>query len=354
MIDTCNSFKISGKAISAVPYGNGHINQTFLVTTSSDDLYILQKINNNIFKNVPALMNNISEVTNFLFEKIKDSRRVLTIVKTLDNKNFLEHDGSYYRMYVFVKDSLCLEKAEFSQDFYESGYAFGEFQKMLTSFDARKLNETLADFHNTTKRFEALVNSVRENPFKRVDSVKDELDFIYKRENECSSMLKMLDDGKLRLRVTHNDTKLNNVLLDNKTRKALCVIDLDTVMPGLAANDFGDSIRFGASTAAEDERDLSKVRISLELFRVFSQGFLKGCQNSLDEYEIETLSLGAKLMTLECGIRFLTDYILGDKYFKIHCPEHNLLRCRTQLKLVKSMEENWKEMNKIIAEVSKE
>lgn len=350
----CDKFKINGHAVAVSPYGNGHINQTFLVNTSSGDDYILQKINSNIFKDVPSLMNNISKVTNHLFAKLNDSRRVLTIVKTLDNCNFLKIDDSYFRMYIFVKDSLCLEKAESLDDFYQSGFAFGEFQQELSDFDSEKLVETLPDFHDTNKRFQSLIEAVNENPLNRVSNVTEELSFIYKREKDCSLLLNRLKNGDLRLRVTHNDTKLNNVLLDKSTHKALCVIDLDTVMPGLVANDFGDSIRFGASTASEDEPNLSRVNISLELYKSFSKGFLSGCGNKLENSEIETLPLGAKLMTLECGIRFLTDYILGDKYFKIKSPEHNLFRCRTQLKLVKSMEDNWNDMNKIIMEVKKQ
>lgn len=350
MLHICQNFKLNSTAISCEPYGSGHINQTYLINCTGKEAYILQKINNHVFKDVPNLMKNISSVCSYLSSLNSDPRQVLTLVPTLDNKTYYESENAFYRMYIFVENSLCLQRAETLEDFRQSGYAFGNFQKLLSNFDASQLSETIPDFHNTKKRFSALQEAVRKNIANRAESAKEEISFALKYEKECGIMVDMLERGELPLRVTHNDTKLNNVLLDNETREALCVIDLDTVMPGLAANDFGDSIRFGAATAAEDEKDLSKLDFSLALYKAYAEGFLKGCGGILSAKEIETLPYGAKLMTYECGIRFLTDYLSGDTYFKTHYPEHNLVRCRTQFKLVRCMEENWSEMNKIIQE----
>ncbi len=347
------SFELNGRPISCVRYGNGHINTTYLVETDRGARYILQKINRHIFKNVPALMKNIQTVTEHLWKKNPDARRVLRLVPTVDNAQYLvDETGEYWRAYVFVEDSICLDKAEPAEAFYQSGVAFGQFQSLLSDFPAENLGETIPGFHDTIKRYHRLSEVRKADPYHRAGEVQAEIDFAMKREDEAGTMVRMLKTGQLPLRVTHNDAKLNNVLLDKVTGKPLCVVDLDTVMPGLCGNDFGDSIRFGASTALEDEQDLSRVSLSLPLFEMYARGFLSACGGSLTAPELETLPLAAKLMTLECGIRFLTDYLEGDVYFRIHRKGHNLDRCRTQLALVKDMEHKFRDMHAIIVRES--
>lgn len=352
MISACNQFQLSGTPVSCERYGNGHINETYLVITNNGTWYIMQKINHHVFKDVAKLMHNITSVTRYLGKKDNNPRHVLTVVPTIQGQDYLHDEEGYWRMYIFVTDSLCLDRPESVEDFRSSAIAFGNFQNMLSDFPADTLHETIPHFHDTPVRFQALEKAVQEDVKNRAISCQEEIAFVFERKEDCALMTDMLKAGLLPLRVTHNDTKLNNVMLDAKTRKPLCVIDLDTVMPGLAGNDFGDSIRFGASTAAEDEKDLNKVGLSLPLFKAYTEGFLSACQENLTQEEINTLPLGAKLMTLECGIRFLTDYLQGDIYFRTHYPEHNLIRCRTQFKLVADMEKHWDEMNSIIREVA--
>ena len=342
------NFRLDSSAAMCEPYGNGHINRTYLVHTQKGTPYILQKINDKIFTDVPALMRNIVLVTDHLKQKCDDPRRVLTLVPTAEGLPYYQGKDGYYRVYVFVRDSLCLERAQSAEEFYNSALAFGGFQRALADFDASSLSETISRFHDTARRFEQLHDAMKVNHENRIQDVREELEFALAREKEAGVMLRMRDAGELPLRVTHNDTKLNNVLLDKATREPLCVIDLDTVMPGLLANDFGDSIRFGASTAPEDETDLSRVSCSLPLFDAYTRGYFAACIDSMTENEIRTLPLGAKLMTLECGIRFLADYLNGDVYFMTHREKHNLIRCRTQFKLVQDMENQWGELQKII------
>ena len=346
--DILAQFPVDGKAVSCERYGCGHINVTYLAVTETGHRYILQKINNHIFKDVPALMANIAGVTAYLRKQIPDSRRVLTLVNTIDGNAYLEQEG-FWRLYEFVEGSICLQQPETAEDFYQSAVAFGQFQQQLKDFPAATLHETIPNFHNTVDRYRIFHETLARDPMGRAASVKDEIDFLLAREEEAGTLVNLLSAGKLPLRVTHNDTKLNNVMLDETERTPLCVIDLDTVMPGLSAYDFGDSIRFGAATAAEDEKDLSKMEMSLDLFRTYTRGFLKACPG-LTDLEREMLPMGAKLMTLECGMRFLTDYIDGDHYFAVHREGHNLDRCRTQLKLVADMESKWDAMAKIVKE----
>ena len=342
-------FVLDGLPISCARYGSGHINETYLLVTSRPHLYILQKINSYVFHNASGLMDNIIAVTDALRRQDPDPRHVLTLVPTLDGKPYLTAgEGEYWRLYEFVTDSLCLDKPESVDDLKQSGVAFGMFQNQLADFPAHTLTETIPHFHDTPARYEQLKQAVQENRAGRVDQVRAELDFYLAREQEAAALMDLCHAGKLPLRVTHNDTKLNNVMLDRFTRAPLCVIDLDTVMPGLAANDFGDSIRFGASTAAEDEKDLSRVTMSLELFETYVEGFLSACGARLTRTEIDTLSLGAKLMTLEFGMRFLADHLSGDRYFHIRREGHNLDRARTQFRLVECMEKNWDAMVEII------
>ncbi len=346
-------FRIQGKQLSCERYGNGHINETYLVKTTSGLDYILQKINTNVFQNVEGLMANIVAVTEYLAARDGDPRHTLHVVPTLDGKSFFrDPEGGCWRVYDFVTDSICLEKVESEEDFVQSAIAFGQFQRQLAEFPAATLTETIPHFHDTADRVRQLRDAIAADKAGRLQEVQSEIAFALDRAEEAGCMVRMLAEGKLPLRVTHNDTKLNNVMLDAATRKPLCVIDLDTVMPGLAANDFGDSIRFGASTAAEDEKDLDKVEMSLPLFEAYARGFLGACGESLTDEEIRTLPMGAKLMTYECGIRFLADYLNGDTYFRTHYPEQNLDRCHTQFKLVADMEKKWDAMAAVIAKVA--
>jgi len=353
MMDLLKNFKLDAPAASCERYGCGHVNETYLVVSESGRRYILQKISTRAFHDVPALMQNIISVTQFLKEKTEDPRGVLTLVPTVDDQLFLTcEDGSYWRLYDFVEDAVCLQAPETPEDFYQSALAFGNFQQQLTDFPAETLSETIPMFHNTANRFKLFREKLAEDPMGRAASVKAEIEFALAHEAEASTLVDLQASGELPTRVTHNDTKLNNVMLDAATKKALCVIDLDTIMPGLSLYDFGDSIRFGAATAAEDETDLSKVEMSLDLFRTYATGFLTACPG-LTDLEKKLMPLGAKMMTLECGVRFLTDYLDGDHYFKVHRENHNLDRCRTQFKLVADMEKKWAEMNAVIEEVTK-
>ncbi len=349
MLNICGKFQTKGAALSCEPYGNGHINATYLVKTDEEQ-YILQRINHHIFQDVPGLMRNVERVTAFLAEKDPDPRHSLHLVPAKDGAAYVEAEGEFYRMYDFVHDSICLDAPETDEDFYQSAVAFGSFQRQLADFPANELSETIPRFHDTPNRYRALRAAIEKDALGRAASCREEIEFALTREADAAVMINLLAAGELPLRVTHNDTKLNNVMLDAKTRKPLCVIDLDTVMPGLAANDFGDSIRFGANTGAEDEKDLKKISLSLARYEAFARGFLEACGMALTPKEIETLPWGAKLMTLECGVRFLTDYLEGDTYFRIHRPEHNLDRTRTQFALVADMEKKWTQMCDIVKE----
>lgn len=349
MLEIVTRFCLQGRPITCEPYGSGHINQTYLVTTDAPHRYILQRVNHHIFRNVPALMENIHAVTRHLASMDPDPRHVLTLVLTREGKPFaVDAQGEYWRVYEFITGGICLNRAQTAEDFYQSAVAFGHFQTQLADFPAHTLHETIARFHDTPARFEALHAAAKADAVGRLDTVQAEMAFACEREAEAGTLMGLLRAGELPLRVTHNDTKLNNVILDAATRAPLCVIDLDTVMPGLVAHDFGDSIRFGATTAAEDETDLSKVNFSLPLYQTYVDGFLGACGRRLTQRERETLPLGAKLITLENGVRFLTDYLDGDHYYPIHRPSHNLDRCRTQFKLVQGMEAHWAEMNAAI------
>jgi len=350
--DIIDKFDFDGKAVSCERYGAGHINETYLVATNRNVRYILQKVNDLIFPDMDALMSNIAAVTAWLAKRTADPRGTMQLVKTKNGENYLRHtDGTPWRAYVFIEDAICLQQAESPSDFYESAVAFGTFQQLLTDFPAQTLHETIPNFHDTRDRYRIFKEALEADRAGRAKDVQEEIAFALEREADASIIADLLDCGELPLRVTHNDTKLNNVMLDKETRTALCVLDLDTVMPGSSLYDYGDSIRFGASTAAEDEKDLNKVEMSLELYRVYTEGFLKACPD-LTALELKLLPLGAKLMSLECGVRFLTDYLDGDCYFAIHRPEHNLDRCRTQFKLVADMESKWDQMLSIVEELS--
>ena len=342
-------FCLDAEPASCTPYGCGHINRTYLVATAGGRCYILQKINHHTFRDVAGLMENIELVTEHLRRKSPDPRSVLTLIRTKDGKSYLEADDGYWRVFRFVEDSICLQQPESDADFYESAVGFGTFQQLLSDFPAEKLHETIPNFHNTPDRYRAFHETLTRDPMHRAAQVQPEIEFALARQAEMATLQNALDAGELPLRVTHNDTKLNNVLFDAKTRRALCIIDLDTVMPGSALYDYGDSIRFGAATAAEDEQELDKMEMSLERFRVFTRGYVRACPG-LTQKELELLPLGAKVMTMECGVRFLTDHIDGDNYFSIHREGQNLDRARTQFKLVADMERKWDKMKEIVNE----
>ena len=337
------------------PYGNGHINDTFLVT--AERRYILQRMNTDIFTHPEELMKNIIGVTEHIRNKTKSvggdvERASLTFVPTKSGDViFRDSDGCCWRMCIFVERSVTRERVERVDDFRSCGEAFGSFCQLLSDYPAHKLYESIENFHNTLWRYENLMKAVMEDRCGRLAEVESEVSFVRNREELCKTLERAHQTGELPLRVTHNDTKLNNILFDEQTGKPVCVIDLDTVMSGYSVNDFGDSIRFGANTAAEDETVLSKVSLDLELFEAYAKGFLKGCNGSLMPSEIDLLPIGAILMTLECGMRFLTDYLEGDVYFKTHRPKHNLDRARNQLALVADMESKLDDMKNIIKNI---
>lgn len=351
------AFCIKREAVDAVPYGNGHINDTIKLTCKEADgketHYILQRMNRTVFENTEELMENIRNITAFLRGKILErggepERETLNVVPTRKGKSYYtDEDGNCWRIYLFIEDAVSLDAVRGPEDFYNSALAFGNFQQLLAAYPAANLHETIANFHNTPSRFADFRQAVEEDRFGRAKEVPEEIRFVLEREKDTHCIVDALAKGEIPLRVTHNDTKLNNVLMDARTGKGLCVIDLDTVMPGSALYDYGDSIRFGASTAAEDETDLSKVSCDLALFDIYTKGYVEGCAGSLTEKEIRMLPVGARLMTLECGMRFLADYLQGDVYFKIHRPKHNLERARTQFRLVADMEEKWAVLEEI-------
>ena len=339
-----------GKVEYCEPYGNGHINDTFLTVCESKKRYILQRINHHIFTKPNEIMENICAVTEFIRKQTEAvggdvERCTLSVVKTIDGNSFYcDSIGSYWRLYDFTERTVTKERVSNIKEFCDCAEAFGNFQRQLSEFDASTLHEAIKNFHNTPVRYQNLMKAIEKDPLGRVASVKPEIDFVLAREEFTKILENARADGSLPLRVTHNDTKLNNILFDEKTDAPVCVIDLDTIMPGYSVNDFGDSIRFGANTAAEDETDLSKVSLDLELYHAYADGFLRGCAGKLTDKEIELLPVGAMMMTLECGIRFLTDYIEGDTYFRISRPSHNLDRCRTQFALVADMEAKLEQM----------
>lgn len=355
------NFKLEGEVISAVKYGSGHINDTFLVTTKvngGERKYILQRINKNVFKRPDLLMNNFALVTGHLAKKIAENggdvkRETLNLIKTFEDGDYYESpEGDYWRMLRFVSDNKCYDKVEQPIQFYHSAVAFGNFQRLLGDFPAETLYETIPNFHNTPDRFKKLMAEVEKDSFGRLAEVLPEVEFARAREEFAGTLEREHEAGRLPLKVTHNDTKLNNILFDAATDKPICVVDLDTIMPGYSVNDFGDSIRFGASTAAEDEEDLSKVHFDIELYELYVKGFIEGVGNALTEGELKMLPVGAIMMTFECGMRFLTDYLAGDTYFKTSRPKQNLDRCRTQFKLVSEMESKLDEMINIVNKYS--
>lgn len=356
--DAIYAFGFGQKCSYVKPFGEGHINETYAVYMQEEDgsdvpQYVLQRLNINVFKNPSQVMENIFGVTEFLREVIREEggdvdRETLSYIKTKSGETYFEDaQGQPWRCLHFISNSVCYQTVEEPDQFYQSAKSFGHFLKQLGNYPAESLHETIPQFHDTVKRFRDFAKAVKKDVKNRSRSCKKEIAFALEREEDCGVLMEQLNKGILPLRVTHNDTKLNNILFDSDTDKGLCIIDLDTIMPGLAANDFGDSIRFGASTAEEDEKDLEKVHFDIHLYELYVKGYLEMAKDVLTPAEIESLPWGARLMTLECGMRFLTDYLQGDVYFKTAYPEHNLVRARTQFKLVKEMEEQFEAMQEI-------
>ena len=342
------AFALDGEIVCIEPYGEGHINVTMLVTTTKKR-YIMQKMNTKVFTDPDSLMENICGVTQHLSSK---GIETLNVVPTKDGQPFLKADACY-RVYDFIENTVTYQTVTDREIFKNSGAAFGEFQNYLAEFDASKLTETIKRFHDTPKRFADFKVALQADTFDRAKECQEEIAFILSHENTYGVAMAGLKDGSLPLRVTHNDTKLNNILMDAESGKARAVIDLDTIMPGSMLFDFGDSIRFGASTAAEDEKDLEKVHFDISLFKAYAEGYCGAVKDSITDREAELLPYGAYLMTIECGMRFLTDYLSGDTYFATKYPGHNLVRCRTQIRLASEMEAQETEMKKIIAEILK-
>lgn len=361
--DAIYAFGFGNRCSYVKPFGAGHINETYAVYMpgeGGDELaYVLQRVNSNVFKDPAGVMDNIFGVTEYLRNVIRreggdPDRETLSYIKTKSGCNYFEDsEGEPWRCYNFIPDSVCYQLVEEPEQFYQSGSSFGHFLKQLSDYPASKLNETIPDFHNTIRRFEAFQVALKRDLKNRADSCRPEIDFVLAREKDCGVLVHQQDEGILPLRVTHNDTKLNNILFDEKTGKGLCIIDLDTIMPGLAANDFGDSIRFGAATAEEDEPNLDLMHFDISLYELYVKGYLEETKDVLTEDEIGSLPWGARLMTLECGIRFLTDYLQGDTYFKTDYPEHNLIRARTQFRLVDEMEQQFERMQEIVQKYTK-
>ena len=351
------NFDIIGEVVDYVPFGNGHINDTKLVTVKDGDnsvQYVLQKINKNVFKQPDKLMENYVGVTRFIRDQIVEMggdpmREVINVVFSKEGQSFvIDDNGDYWRLLVYVTDSMSYDKVERPEQFYESAVSFGNFQYMLRNYPAHTLHETIVNFHNTPDRYRQLMEAVDNDVKGRLKEVEAEVEFARARKEFAATLQNAYEAGSLPLRVTHNDTKLNNILFDTNTGEPICVVDLDTIMPGFSVNDFGDSIRFGATTALEDETDLSLVNFDISLYELYVKGFIEGAKGGLTAGELDMLPIGAIMMTFECGMRFLADYLNGDTYFRIHRPQHNLDRCRNQFKLVADMEAHLDEMKAIV------
>ena len=345
-------FQIHGGFLSAEPYGSGHINDTYCVVFDQGGVrvrYVLQRINHNIFKNPVALMENIQRVTTHLGKKCAghsdQSRRVLTLIPTRDGLAYhRDAEGNIWRAYIFIEHARTFDAVESAAQAFKAAQAFGQFQKLLADLPAPRLHDTIPDFHHTPKRYVALEKAIQADAANRVRLAQPEIEFALRHQAICRVLL----DAHLPERVTHNDTKFNNVMLDDATGEGICVIDLDTVMPGLALYDFGDMVRTTTSPAKEDERDLSKVKMQFPMFEALARGYLSSAAEFLTPAEKKWLPFSGKLITFEIGLRFLTDFLAGDVYFKVHRDGHNLDRCRTQFKLVESITQQEEQMNQLV------
>jgi hypothetical protein len=349
-------FRIPGEFLNAASHGNGHINDTYAVVFGRDGTsarFIVQRVNHNIFNNPVALMDNVQRVTSHLEKKIAGHpdyfRRVLTLIPTREGGSFYrDEEGNHWRVYNFIEKARTYDTVESPKQAFESAKTFGQFQKLLADLPAPRLQDTIPDFHHTPRRFGALEKAIEADAADRAVLAGPEIEFALKRKAICSVVL----DANLPERVTHNDTKLNNVMLEDVTGEGICVIDLDTVMPGLVLYDFGDMVRTTTSPAREDERDLSKVTMQFPMFEALVRGYLASASEFLTARERQFLAFSAKLITFEIGIRFLTDFLAGDTYFKVHRDGHNLDRCRTQFKLVESIEQQEEQMSRLVEKLS--
>ena len=359
LLSVCRKFNIGGQLRETKVFSDGHINSTYLAVFESERgirKYLVQKINTHVFKDQEVLMNNIAGVTHHLRKKLRltggdPERETLRFLQTEDGKYYINIDGSCWRIYNFIDKSYTTNLIKNRTLFEEAGKSFGRFQGLLSDYPSESLKETIPDFHNTPKRIENLEKAIEEDIVKRVKEVKEEIDFCLSKKQEAKIALDLLAEGRIPLRVTHNDTKINNILFDEATGKGLCVIDLDTIMPGLSLYDFGDAIRSGAALALEDEKDLSKVGVSLELYESYVKGYLSSCAEALTIDEVKHLAYGAWLLTFECGVRFLTDYLQNDVYFRTHYEGHNLVRAKNQLKMAQDIEEKLPVMNEITMKI---
>lgn len=358
LLAVSKKFCFDGELIDAQLNSQGHINDSYAVIIRNSSgktcRYMLQRINHNVFKNPEKLMDNIKRVLTHIRKRIladggDPMREVLTIIRTKDGGCYYKSpEGYYWRAYIYLEDATTYQIVEKPEHLYSAGMAFGKFQQQLSDFPACELYETIPDFHNTVKRFEKFEQVLKEDKLDRAKNAADEVAFVLERKEDASRLINLRNAGELPLRVTHNDTKFNNVMIDIRTGKAMCVIDLDTVMPGLSLYDFGDAIRSGTNPASEDEKDLTKVKMDIDLYEYFTRGFLEAGASFLTPNEIENMPFAAKLMTFEVGMRFLTDYLEGDVYFKTHREGHNLDRARTQLKMVRDMEMKMEKMLEIV------
>ena len=354
ILAVCDRFAFAGAVTDVQTCGNGHINSTYTVTVMGGRRYVLQILNTSVFKDPVGVMENIAAVTDHIRRGLEAAgedaeRGTMRVILTVDGqKGYTDPEGRFWRAYDFVEGTVCRLTLDSPETFARVGEAFGDFQRRLADFDASRLAESIPNFHNTKKRYADFLAAVERNASGRADAAQEEIRFITERADKCALIVDALADGTLPLRVTHNDTKLSNILLDEVTEEAVCVIDLDTVMPGSALYDFGDSIRFGAASAAEDEKDLSKVWCDMELYEAYVKGWMESCGKGMSKAERELLPIGARMMTFECGVRFLTDYLQGDTYFATSRPGQNLDRCRTQLKLVADMEAKAETMRAIV------
>ncbi len=357
-----HEFAIAGEFVEGEEIDSGHINNTYLAVYETAEgkrsKYILQRINEFVFKNPLQVMRNVEAVTRHINWKVlrvkKDlGGQTLNIYPARGGRSFAYGEGGgVWRCYNYIENCHTYDVVENSRQAYQAAKAFGSFQDLVSDLPVEEVSETIPDFHNTPKRYARLMEVIAADPKGRLENVAAEVSFIKEREELCKRLVDLAEQGKLPVRVTHNDTKLNNVMMDSDTDEAVCVIDLDTVMPGLSLYDFGDLVRTATSPAEEDEKDLSKVEMRMSMFEALAEGYIDGC-DCLTSLEIENLVNGGKIMTLEVGIRFLTDYLEGDTYFKTDYDDHNLVRSRTQLRLLECIEEKEEQMNNFVSRVAK-
>jgi len=354
------SFLAEGSFLKAESFGSGHIHDTFLITTSEEekDDYILQRLNSKVFRKIPELQENIERVTRHIRRKLAAvpgadlKRECINMIPSREGKSWInDEEGNFWRLLVFIPDHRSYDIVDSPPKAYEGGRAVGKFQAMLADMPDPPLHETIPDFHNIEKRLEWFENSIALDKAKRVTNLKAEIEFFRARTEKMTVIRRLGREGIIPLRITHNDTKFNNILLDENDR-ALCIIDLDTVMPGYVHYDFGDAIRTAANVAAEDEPDLSKIRMDIQLFKAYAEGYLSETRDTLNSTEKEYLAFAPLLITFEQAVRFLTDYIDGDTYYRIHHEHHNLQRTRAQIRLVESMEDQYGEMQEIISRLA--